>query len=129
LAKIGDSSSGHKLPANLKNVPPTTIPTTPESLRKPLEIQAECSKASDLSEDLDKSIEPPVLNLSRQVAVPTPSASGSRKPSKPLNSSSAALLASLQLPPSVSAKVDKIIATGGGKPGTKVSLGILADTT
>lgn len=121
LPKIGDSASGHKLPTNLKNVAPTTIPTTPESLRKPLEIQAECSKASDASEDFDKSIEPPVLNLSRQVAVPTPSVVGSRKPSKPLAPNSAALLASLQLPPSVSAKVDKIIATGG-KPAAKVSM-------
>uniref|UniRef100_A0A915CZM8 Protein kinase domain-containing protein n=1 Tax=Ditylenchus dipsaci TaxID=166011 RepID=A0A915CZM8_9BILA len=54
----------------------------------------------------------PILNLSRQQRV-LPSAHQKPLGGRPLNTNTANLLASLQLPPSVSAKVDKIIATGG----------------
>lgn len=120
----------------LKNVAPTSIilytsyKDSQKKLRKPQKLQAESSfnKINDLillksqQEDdfsnMDNSISiasaiVPVLNLSHQK---TPSNHQSQQHQQKQNLSSkkklntSSLLASLQLPPSVSAKVDKIIA-------------------
>lgn len=126
----------------IKNVAPTSIipPTlykesySQKELRKPQELQAECSISKNIDSNLLKpqqeddlsqmensisiaSAVVPVLNLSRQ-KTPTNQQHQQQKlhPSskKPITNTSS-LLASLQLPPSVSAKVDKIIAGSGKK--------------
>lgn len=121
--------------AKLKNVPPTfainsIVASLPEKdfiIQKPKEILAECSsnttniptskiyEEEENSENMTAVI--PVLNLSRQKflqidksQIQKPvllSVTGSKS-----NTNTTNLLASLQLPPSVSAKVDRIIATG-----------------
>ena len=125
---ISPMLAGKVKTSQLRNVPPTT-------LRKPVELQAECtltaaspssttntSSTVDLKrgiEEEDRKLleEVPVLNLTTKLnqklhvsdAV-TPKAAERR----PANPQTATLLASLQLPPSVSAKVDRIVSGSGG---------------
>ncbi|KAI1720423.1 protein kinase domain-containing protein [Ditylenchus destructor] len=145
----GQMSPSLRLRANkLTNVAPTTaIPGLGASgktdvLRRPQEIQAECStaqekplvptneKIADLKAAIQEednhienspSVGVPILNLSRQqrhLPHQSTTTTGSQLPQRPLcnramNPNTANLFATLQLPPSVSAKVDRIIATGG----------------
>ena len=66
----------------------------------------------------EERIKPPILQLSKQPIAhhgPPISIPGAPLPKKSFNPHAVNLLSSLQLPPSVSAKVDKIIAGGGKK--------------
>ncbi|KAE9551522.1 hypothetical protein FO519_005269 [Halicephalobus sp. NKZ332] len=74
--------------------------------------------------DEDERIKPPILQLSKQGIGhhgPPVSIPGAPSAKKSLNPHAVNLLSSLQLPASVSAKVDKIIAGGGKKPATESS--------
>lgn len=125
----------------LKNVLPTLAVTkttgifeNDDMIRKPKEIQAECSSTITLdsirsriyddekscSENTTVSAAIPVLNLSKKKFLQINS-DQIQKPVTP-KASTIKLLASLQLPPSVSAKVDRIIATGGSRKNLVVSI-------
>lgn len=95
---------------------PTTTTTSEKQqtdfIVRPPEVQAECTASITIQDDENEGvIETPILTLSKQAV----SKQTVEQPKKPANPQTAALLASLQLPPSVTARVDKIISTGGTK--------------
>jgi hypothetical protein len=103
-----------------ENMPERLPSSDEEDFLRPPELSGISTNIKDVIAQAEAALEdeervkPPILQLSKQPILPSPVQHPQRF-ERSRNPQTASLLATLQLPPSVSAKVDKIIASGGKK--------------